>query len=185
MGKQFSALVIGAGLVLAAPVWSQDTARERGWSLEANVLEVESSEGKQPFRFEDEETGVAIAGSYAFAKHFALQGAYYDLGQHFVTDCPAPICTAVPHEDLADIRGLSVAAVGSWRVAPAVEIFGKLGVLASETDFELSGYEDTDRGALVGAGVGIWATPRWRINVQVERADFDLESAGVGMTYRF
>lgn len=27
--------------------------------------------------------------------------------------------------------------------------------------------------------------PHWRIDAQYERADFDLESAGVGMTYRF
>lgn len=185
MGKQFSRLVIGAGLALAAPAWSQDEPAERGWSLEANVLAVESSEGNLPLRFDDEEGGAAVAGTYSFSKHFALQGTYYDLGDHFVTDCPAPICTAVPHEDFAAIRGLSLAAVGSWRVTPAIEIFGKLGVLGTKTDFAFNGYDETDRGALVGAGVGIWATPHWRINVQVERADFDLKSAGVGLSYRF
>jgi hypothetical protein len=185
MSKQVSRVALSVALAVAAPAWSADTPAERGWSLEANVLEVQSSEGKTPFTFDGEETGVALAGSYSFTPHLSIQAAYYDLGSHFVTDCPAPLCTAVPHGDVADLRGLSVAAVGTWRIAPAVELFGKVGVLATDTDFTLSAYEDTDRGALVGAGVGVWATPRWRINVQVERADFDLESAGVGMTYRF
>jgi hypothetical protein len=174
-------------MALAVPAWSADAPQQRGWSLDAQVLEVESSQGELPLRFADEQTGVSIGGSYSFTKHFALQAGYYDLDRHFVTDCPAPICTAVPHEDVADIRGVSLAAVGTWRIAPAIEIFGKLGVLASESDLQRLGLQETDRGALVGAGVGIWATERWRINVQVERtdADLELESAGVGMTYRF
>ena len=184
MSKGLSLVAIGVASLLAVPAWSAE-APERGWSLEANVLEVQSSEGKTPFTFDGEETGVALAGTYSFTKHLGIQTAYYDVGSHVATDCPAPVCTAVPHGALADIRGVSVAAVGTWRVAPIVEVFGKVGVLAANTEFRLTGFEETDRGALVGAGVGIWATPRWRINVQVERADFDLESAGVGMSYRF
>ena len=186
MSKALSLAAIGVGFALTVPAWSADgPAAERGWSLETNVLEVQSSEGNTPFTFDGEETGVALAGTYSFTKHLGLQTAYYDLGSHFTTDCPAPICTAVPHGDLADIRGLLVAAVGTWRVAPQIEVFGKVGVFGSETDFQRTGFEDTDRGALAGAGIGIVVTPRWRITVQVERADFDLESAGVGMSYRF
>jgi hypothetical protein len=185
MSNAFSALAIGVGLTLTVSAHSAEPLAERGWSLEANVLDVQSSEGKMPYTFDGEETGIGLAGAYSFTKHLGLQTTYYDLGSHFATECPAPICTAVPHGDVADLRGLAVAAVGTWRVAPLVEVFGKVGVLATHTDFAVSGFEDSDRGALVGAGVGIWATPRWRINVQVERADFDLESAGVGMSYRF
>ncbi len=187
MSNVLSRIAYGIGIALAVPAWSADAPQQRGWSLEAQVLEAESSEGELPLRFADEQTGVSIAGNYAFTKHLALQGGYYDLDRHFVTDCPAPICTAVPHEDSADIRGVSLAAVGTWRIAPAVEVFGKLGVLAADSDFQRAERSETDRGSLVGVGVGIWATERWRINVQVERAnlDFDLKSAGVGMTYRF
>jgi hypothetical protein len=185
MSRKWLHCVLGAGLGISAPAWSADSPAEQGWFLEANVLQVQSSGGKAPFTFDGEEQGLALSGGYAFTKHFAVQAGYYDVGEHAATDCPAPVCTAVPHGDLADIQGVSVAAIGSWRIGEAVEVYGKLGVLGWETDFTRAGFKDTDRGALVGAGVGIWATPRWRINVQYERADFDLESAGIGMTYRF
>jgi hypothetical protein len=107
-----------------------------------------SSGGGAPFTFEGDESGRAISGGYAFSRHCALQATHYDSGEHFATDCPAPICTAVPNTHFADVTGLAVAAVGTWRLAPALEIFGKVGVLGWDTDF-------------------------------------DLESAGVGMTYRF
>jgi hypothetical protein len=184
MSSGLSRYVLGAGLAFTVPAWSAD-APERGWLVEANVLEARSSDGKAPFTFDGEESAVSFGGGYAFNKYFALQGTYHDFGEHAATDCPAPVCTAVPHGDLADIRGLSIAAVGTWHVSPSVELFGKLGVLGWRADFERAGFDETDRGALAGVGVGISATPQWRINVQYERADFDLESAGVGVTYRF
>jgi hypothetical protein len=176
---------IGAALAITAPAFAADAPTDRGWFLEANVLDVESSSGDSPFTFDGEEAGAAVTSGYAFTRNFALQASYHDFGEHSATDCPAAVCTAVPHGDLADIRGLSIAALGTWRVAPAVEAFGKIGVLATDADFERAGFDDTDRGALVGAGVGVWVTPRWRVNLQIERADFDFESAGLGATYRF
>lgn len=176
---------VGIGIAVAVPAWSADTPAERGWFLDANVLKARSSEGKAPFTFDGDQTAMSLTGGYAFSKHFALQGGYHRFGEHAATDCPAPICTAVPHDDIADIRGVSVAAVGLWRVAPAVEVFGKVGVLDWRADFERAGFEQDDSGVLVGAGVGFLVTPNWRVNVQYERADFDLESAGLGVTYRF
>jgi hypothetical protein len=176
--------IVGFGLAVAAPAWSAD-APEQGWFLDASVLSVRSSHGEAPFTFDGDETGAALTGGYAFTKHFALQGGYYDFGEHAATDCPAPICIAVPHGDVADLTGMSLAAVGTWQVAPIVEVFGRVGMLDWNADFTRSGFEQDDRGWLAGAGVGIFATPRWRINVQYERAEFDLETAGVGMTYRF
>ncbi len=185
MNRGLLQCVVGIGFAVAAPAWSADSPAGEGWFLDANVLEVRSSEGKAPFTFDGKEGGAALTGGYAFTKHLALQGGYYEFGEHAATDCPAPLCTVVPRGDLADIRGLSLAAVGTWRVAPAVEVFGKLGVLDYRADFERAGFEDEDRGALVGAGVGFSVSPSWRISLQYERADFDLEWAGVGMTYRF
>jgi hypothetical protein len=180
-------VAVGAALILAVPAWPADAPAERGWFVEASVLETESAGGAAPFTFDGEDTGVALGGGYRFTKHLGVHATYYDFGRHAATDCPAPICTAVPHDFSSDVRALSVAALGTWRVAPALEVFAKIGVLGSDTELDLAGVDESDSGALFGAGVGIWATPRFRINVQYERADHDLEleSAGLGVTYRF
>lgn len=175
----------GSALVIAAPVLAADAPEERGWYVEANVATVASSGSQSPFVFDDDESGWSLAGGYAFNRHFALQAGYHDFGTHFATDCPAPICTAVPHEDRVAIEGLSIVAIGTWPVTANVELFGKLGVLGWDADFELAGGDDQDRDALVGAGVGLRLSPRWRLNVQYERVDFDLESASLGASIRF
>lgn len=187
MRKGITSMVIGAALVLAVPAWAADAPTERGWFVEASVLETDSAGGPRPFTFDGEDTGFTLGGGYRFTKHFGLQATYYDLGRHYATDCPAPICTAVPHDYSSDVSALSVAALGSWRVAPALEVFAKIGVLGSDAELNLAGVDESDSGALFGAGLGIWATPRFRINVQYERTDHDLEleSAGIGVTYRF
>jgi hypothetical protein len=169
------------------PAWSADSPTQRGWFVEASVLETESAGGEAPFTFAGEDTGFALGVGYTFTKHLGLQATYYDAGRQAATDCPAPVCTTVPHDLTADVRALSVAALGTWRVAQALEIFGKVGVLGSNVELDVPAAEESDGGALFGAGVGIWRTPRFRINLQVERADHDLEleSTSVGVTYRF
>jgi hypothetical protein len=187
MRKGISSLIVGVASTLAVPAWSADSPTERGWFVEAGVLETESAGGEAPFTFAGEDTGFTLGGGYTFTKHLGLQAVYYDAGRHAATDCPAPLCTAIPHDLTPDVRALSVAALGTWRVAPALEIFGKVGVLGSKAELDAPAADESDSGALVGAGLGIWATPRFRINLQYERSDHDLEleSAGVGVTYRF
>lgn len=179
----------GIGLILTVPAWSADVPDQKGWFIAASVLEADSAGGEEPVAFDDERTGVSLGGGYAFTKHLALEAAYQELGEHTVTTaCSTQPCLLALYPDRsADVRTLSVAAIGTWRVAPIVEVFGKVGVLGSSADYRHEEPADTDRGALVGAGIGILATPRWRINVQYQRADHDLEldSAGVGVTYRF
>jgi hypothetical protein len=155
--------------------------------VEASVHKTQSAGGEAPFVFDGDDTGLALGGGYRFTKHLGVQATYYDVGRHAATDCPAPICTAVPHDFSFDVRALAVAALGTWRVAPALEVFAKVGVLGSDAELNVPAVDESDSGALVGAGLGISVTPRFGINVQYERADHDLELewAGVGVTYRF
>lgn len=163
-----------------------DSTETRGWFLEANAIDVESSDAQDTFVFDGEEAGGYFAGGYAFSRVFALQGGYYRFGDHAATDCPSTlICTAVLHDDVVDIEGVSFAAIGSWRVTETIELYGKLGVLAWDADFDRGGDDASGRDAIAGAGVGIWLSPQWRLNLLYERVDFDLESAGLGATFRF
>lgn len=178
----------GLALGLAVPASAADAPAEKGWFVEARVIEAESAGGAELFLFDDERSGATVAGGYTFTRHLSLEAAYHDLREHdalenFCDDVQSCLPTFTP----IDIRALSVAAIGTWRVAPSVEVFGKLGVLGSRADYELAEADDTDSGALAGAGVGIYVTPRWRLNVLYERVDHSLEldSAGVGITYKF
>lgn len=188
MNKGLWCIAGSVGLCLVAPASAADAPAQQGWFVEARVIEAESAGGEEPFRFDDERTGYTIGGGYAFTKHLSIEAAYHDLREHEARNlCTLQPCAPETAFSPVDIRALSVAAIGTWRVAPSVEVFGKLGVLGSRADYDVPESDDTDSGALVGAGVGIYVTPRWRINVLYERVDhtLDLDSAGVGMTYRF
>lgn len=163
-----------------------DSTAPRGWFLEANAIDVESSGEQNAFVFDGDESGAYLAGGYAFSRVFALQGGYYRFGDHAASDCPSTlVCTAVLHDDVVDLEGVSLAAIGSWRVTDTLELYGKLGVLAWDADFTVTGGDKSGRDAIAGVGVGIWVSPQWRLNLLYERVDFDLESAGLGMTFRF
>lgn len=177
---------LGVALLTLATTALADSSASRGWFLEAHAIDVESSDEQDAFVFDGDESGGYIAGGYAFSRVFALQGGYYRFGDHAATDCPSTlVCTAVLHDDVVDIEGVSLAAIGSWRVTETVELYGKLGVLAWDADFERTGEDESGRDAIAGVGVGIWLSPQWRLNLLYERVDFDLESAGLGATFRF
>ncbi len=185
MSTTLSRVAIGGALAVAAPILAADQPSDRGWFVEASALTVESSGRESGYVYDGEEPGRTIGGGYAFNRHLALQATYHRFGEHFATDCPGPVCTAVPHEDLVDLEGLSLAVVGTWQVTPKIDLFGKLGVLGWDADFQAAGFDDSGNDGIVGIGAGFALTPRWRLNLQLERVDFDLESAGLGATYRF
>lgn len=188
MNERLRSILGAVGLSLTAPAWWAQAQEPRGWFVEATVLEAASAKGEAPYVFDDETSGIVIGGGYGFTKHLSLAASYHELGEHTaVRTCTAQPCTLELSEPETDIRGLSVAAIGTWHIARIVEVFGKVGVLGTRADYNGAAPDDSDRGALFGAGVGIHATPNWRINVLYERADHDLEieSAGVGVTYRF
>ncbi len=187
--RRFPRALAGMALAGFASAIAAAEPRDRGWSIEANVLEAESSGEHALYLFDSREPGRSVRGSYAFSRHFALQAGYYDLGEHVALGCRVLVCPAVfppvQPDQPVDIAGVSLAAVGTWPVTDRLELFGKLGVLGWDADFQTSGVEESDRGALASVGVGIWVSPKWRLDVQYEHVDFDLESAGIGATYRF
>jgi opacity protein-like surface antigen len=197
MNASWLPLAVGGILTVSAGVASAQARDDRGWFLEASVLEVDSSGNAEtsflpvtssvPFPFAGENPGFAIKGSYAFTRLFGLQAGYYDFGEHSAWQgCPFGMAcaTVVLPPVRVHMAGLSLAAVGTWHATERVELFGKLGILRGEVDFGRVP-DDRDSGMLRGAGVGVWLTERWRLDAQYERVDFDFESAGIGATYRF
>jgi opacity protein-like surface antigen len=197
MRKQWLHLAVGGALAASAAVASAQAPDDRGWLLEASVLQVDSSlyrgaragpNSSWVFTGADEDRGFTVKGSYAFTRHFALQAGYYDIGDHLAT--PTNTCTTVCTLELllpqwVDIDGLSLAGVGTWHATEKVEVFGKLGVFRHDADRGAFFRDDRGTDSLHGAGVGVWLTPEWRLDVQYERVDFDFDSVGVGATYRF
>jgi hypothetical protein len=199
--------VVGV-LVVAPPVASAQSPDDRGWFLEASVLEVDSSAYQErrvshPNFFQQyvlqsafsgaDRRGFAVKGSRAFTRHFALQAGYYELGelsapwQCVGIGCPTPLVPVPP--TAAELEAFSLAAVGTWPLSERVDLFGKLGTFRVDLDvapsFPLAPQDDRGREVLRGAGVGVWLTPRWRLDMQYERADIAFESLGIGATYRF
>jgi hypothetical protein len=70
-------------------------------------------------------------------------GGSNDLGAPLAGRCPAPVGATAPHLQIAGIRGASIAALGAWRVAPAVEVFANVGVPGSDAGIERAGHERT------------------------------------------
>jgi opacity protein-like surface antigen len=203
MRTQRLSLAVGGALAVSAAVASAQAPDDRGWLLEASVLEVHAPGYREwPVGdvFRHEKRGLAVKGGYAFARHFALQAGYSDFGarQQLVSwRCPdGRACATVvlpPSRVRVDLETLSFAALGTWQATDKVDLFGRVGVVRANMRVESSSASgalsasrnDRERGTLRGAGVGVWLAPRWRLDVQYERVDFDFESAGIGATYRF
>lgn len=92
--------------------------------------------------------------------------------------CAAGVALALAAPAFAGDAPSEVAVQRVWRVAPAAEVFGEIGVLATQTQFALSSFDYTQRRTIEVA-------PPWRLDEQLEHAALDLASAGAGAAYRF
>ena len=176
---------LGLALVAAPSALIAQTEAKQGWSVEVKALDAETSGQARAFTLDDERTGASVGGAYAFNRYFSVHAAYADFGEHFATDCPAPQVCVIENVDQVDVKTLSVAAVGTWPVTPVIELFGKIGLASWDADFTRF-RDESDRNVLYGAGIGARITPNWRVSLQYEKVDdFDLDSIGLGLSYRF
>ena len=177
---------LGCALWIAPGAFVTAAETDRGWSVEADVLDVESMGTVSGFTFQGEESGLSLGLGYAFNRHLAVEANYHQWGEHFATDCPVPLNCIVQNADGIDVSGLSVLVVGVWPITGKLEVYGKLGAMGWDADFKQFPSDDTGRDAVYGIGIGAWLSPSWRLKLGYEKVDdLDLRYAGLGLTYRF
>jgi opacity protein-like surface antigen len=153
---------------------------------------------------DDRDLAWAIRGGYRFARYFALEGGYIDLGEVTATLTSAPGSPSAQGALRFRARGPLVSAVGllpfgNW------DPFIKLTVLFQDVDLNLDGtaggtpfsYAGSASGTelLWGAGVGYNAGEHWRLKLEISyidkagdddrTAEASITSATVGFAYRF
>lgn len=171
-------------LALAAPALADS---ETGWFLESNAYKADVSGEVSGFTLDDDDGAWALGGGYRFNRYFSVQAAWHDLGSHYATDCPPPVLCLVANTDRVSLDGVSASVTGAWPVGEQFEVFGKLGAMRWDADFQRFPARDTDATDLLyGAGVGWWITPNWRLAAQYEKVeDLDLEVYGLGLIANF
>lgn len=184
------ALGLAAGSAQAADV-------ESGWYLGVDV-------GQREYKYDEgsfSDTAYSVHGGYRFARHFAVETAYVDLGDHdFSLGCPADACvpeTYPWHVDVSAQRW-DLALLGIVPVGGRMEAYAKLGM--ARTDFDITiveGLQGTSHDSVSGwdpvYGVGLrvhFDTP-WSLRLQWERTpdvadtEADMDALWLGAEYRF
>lgn len=188
--RSFPATLI-AGLFAISTASAETPA---GWSTHVRIGDTNASRTVDPGgRFAGDESTYALGLAYAFNRHFALEATYHHFGRYEVAPCPPDfLCIAEASdlalvvEDSAKVTGVSLALRAAWPFAEAFELYGKAGVLSWRSDFEISGGADERaRDLLLGVGLSFQGGRHWRLHVEYEDVDVDLESATLGIAFHF
>ena len=153
-----------------------------------------SVEGRWGFDGDDEsataELGVTVN------PYLAIEAGYHDLGEFAGIGSPCPrdaeVCTAVVVPVEADVSGVSLAAVPRWAVSPRLSLYGKLGVIDWSSDIRITKpFREHEIDSLSGEDLLAALGARWElrdglgVGLEYRELGFDLESASVGLSYRF
>jgi OmpA-OmpF porin, OOP family len=174
-------------LGLAGFLGSADLPAAGGdWFVELGASSASSSMESAEYAVGDDESGWSASVGYSVNRYLSLQVGYHDLGKgHFATDCPAPKVCLITNEDRVDIDGFSIAATGSYPLTDVIDVFGRVGVMSWDADFDVVARDASDEDFLYGVGVGFSFADHWRVTVQYEDYGFDVDSTSVGISRRF
>lgn len=157
-----------------------------GWFVEVGIGSASSSTESGAYVVDGNEDSWSAGVGYSINRYLSLQVAYHDLGHgHFATDCPPPRVCLIANEDRVDIDGIAVSATGSFPITDAIDVFGRVGVMSWDADFDVAANDASDEDVVYGIGVGYSFADTWRITVQYEDYGFDVDSTTVGISHRF
>lgn len=178
---------IAASLLLGVPAGVlAEPDDDRGWFIEAGLLDVDASRDVSGFIVDGAETGWSFGAGYAFNAKLALQASYHDLGEgHFATSCPPPDICPIQNFDRVDLDGVSFSALGRWPITPRIDVYGKVGIMSWDSDFQSFALDESGEDLLYGLGLGVNLTPAWQLNLKYEAFGFDVDTAGIGISRRF
>ncbi|WP_414828469.1 porin family protein [Alteromonas sp. H39] len=124
-------------------------------------------EGEDDFD-DDKDVWQGLLG-YRFNEYFALEGSFIDFGD-YGNDVAG-----------ASTDGYTAALKGSFPITERLSIYGKLGQLWSETEYNVGTFNNDydDESLFVGGGLSFAVTPNFLINAEytVYDAELDAESA--------
>lgn len=140
-------------------------------------------------RINDDDASYAVGAGYAFTRNFSLEAAYQDFGSHSgETDCPPDFaCLVIPVPTKADLTGISLSMIGSMPITDRLDVYGKIGFVSWDVDFDgiSSAFDDSGEDLLYGAGLRGSINDHWHVFAEYRRVDLDISTAGIGLSYRF
>lgn len=205
-------VLCAACVVLALWTSTVSAQAERGFFASVNVGSSRTSfHPSSVARIDDREQSFDVAIGYAFGPYFAIQAAYHDFGHvtGFVV-CPPEGCTADPDECPpgsvcvvfmlpvpvpVDISGWSARLTGSLPLGNRVTAFASVGVIDWRTSADaivtlpggrrVADLDDSGEDLVYDAGLRWHMSDRFSLQAVYERVDLDIESAKLGVTFRF
>ncbi len=123
-------------------------------------------EGEDDFD-DDKDVWQGLLG-YRFNEYFALEGSFIDFGD-YGNDVA-----------VASTDGYTAALKGSFPITERLSIYGKLGQLWSETEFNVGTFNNDydDESLFVGGGLSYAVTPNFLINAEYTVYDAELDAEG-------
>ena len=203
LGAVASPFALAADPVLY-PVWylGGSVGQSRSHYNEAGIAAVMQGPGvaTASIASDDRDVGYKLFAGYQFNRNFALEGGYFNLGEHSFTT------TTVPAGSLAGtikVRGVNLDAVGILPLSEHFSVFGRVGATYAKTrdEFFRTGAvvvgnptpEESDPGYKFGLGIQIDFNRHLGVRAEAERyrvsdgvggrANVDLYS--IGLVWRF
>lgn len=140
-------------------------------------------------RIDDDDGSYALGAGYSFTRNFSLEAAYQDFGSHNAeTDCPPGFaCLVIPVSTRADLTGISLSMIGSMPITDRLDVYGKVGFVSWDVDFDgiSSAFDDSGEDLLYGAGLRGSINDQWQVFAEYRRVDLDIGTAAIGLSYRF
>ena len=140
-------------------------------------------------RVDDDNSSFALGAGYELTRNISLEGAYLDFGSHDgETDCPPGItCLVIPVSAQADLTGISLSLIGSIPLTDSLDVYGKVGFVSWDVDFEgiSSAFDTSGEDLLYGAGLRWSIDDHWKVFAEYGRVELDLDTASIGVSYHF
>ena len=168
---------------------------DTGWFALAGIGDSSAELGPFLGSVTGDERSFEVAVGYAFTPYLAAQAGWHDYGDYggelpcIVPDCPQP---SLPFE--MGLDGWSLRVTGAYPFAGRFAAFASVGVLVWEAEqrfapvdglaiFTGPGTEGDD--FLYEAGLRWRLSDRWNLQASYEKVELDIESAKLGVLFRF
>ncbi len=151
--------------LLAAPLANAEQGISGGVSLGYTTIEVDDA----GVSFDGSDIGWKIYGRYMFTDNWGVEAGYVDFGK--------------PDDDIlgtnveVDADGFDLFVVGAVEASPDFEVFGKVGVVFWDADFDVEGFTDSDDGNDLALGIGAAYQATDQFAIRGEWEWFDIEDS--------
>lgn len=143
----------------------------------------------------DDDRSFEIGIGYAFSPNLSVQAGYHDYGEyHGEMPCLIEVCGPDPILVQAELAGWSLRVTGAYPFAERFAVFASAGVLVwdADVDFTLpegigvfTGFSNESDDLMYEAGLRWRLSARWNIQASYEKVNLDVESAKLGLLFRF